>query len=69
MFALPPFAIAQTDTLPAGVYNWSNSNVQKVGVLEKRQVLAGKTLDLRSIRNLYPYTSGWESLYSTPFRQ
>jgi uncharacterized cupin superfamily protein len=40
-------AMAQTDALHAGVYNWSNSKILHIAGVEKRQVLAGKTLDLK----------------------
>ena len=39
-------AMAQTDSLHAGVYSLSKAKPQKVGVLEKRQILAGTTLDI-----------------------
>ncbi|HTH82343.1 MAG TPA: hypothetical protein VL490_05390, partial [Mucilaginibacter sp.] len=42
------YAIAQTGTLHAGVYNWSSSEIKKTAGVEKRQVLAGKTLDLKT---------------------
>jgi len=38
-------AIAQTDSLHAGVY--TPGKVQKVGVLEKRQIITGTTLDIK----------------------
>jgi hypothetical protein len=41
-------AIAQNNELHAGVYNWSNSKPQKVGIVEKRLLLKGNTLDLKT---------------------
>src|ERR1700761_1545471 len=42
------YAIAQTGILHAGVYNWNNSEINKTDGVEKRLVLAGKTLDLKT---------------------
>jgi len=39
-------AIAQTNEVHSGVYSWSDSKPEKIGVIEKRQMLKGKTLDL-----------------------
>ncbi len=41
--------IAQTDTLPSGVYSWSNAKPEKTLTGERRQVLKGSTLDLASL--------------------
>jgi (S)-ureidoglycine aminohydrolase len=41
---------AQTDSLQAGVYNWSNLPVKKSGGRESRQILQGHTTDLNSLR-------------------
>ncbi len=65
MLAQSLFAIAQTNALPAGVYNWSNSKVQKIGVLEKKQVLAGKTLDLKAFE-IYTLTLPAGKAYTPP---
>jgi uncharacterized cupin superfamily protein len=58
-------AIAQTNTLHAGVYNWSNSKIQYVAGIEKRQVLAGKTLDLKTFE-IYTLTLPAGKTYTPP---
>jgi (S)-ureidoglycine aminohydrolase len=40
---------AQSDSLSSKVYSWSNAPVQKVGKMERRQVLNGSTLDLTNL--------------------
>jgi (S)-ureidoglycine aminohydrolase len=42
--------VAQSDTLPAGVYNWSPLPVQKSGVRESRQILNGHTTALNQLK-------------------
>jgi len=39
--------MAQTDSLHAGVYSLSKAIPQKIGVVEKRQILSGTTLDIK----------------------
>ncbi len=41
--------LAQADTLPSAVYNWSDVKPQKTVTGEKRQVLEGTTLDLANL--------------------
>lgn len=43
-------SIAQTDTLPSAVYNWSDVKPQKTATGERRQVLKGSTLDLATLQ-------------------
>jgi len=40
-------AMAAIDSLHAAVYKLSNAKVQKVGVLERRQIASGPTLDIK----------------------
>lgn len=40
---------AQKDLLKSGVYSWTNAKVQKIGDIERRQVLNGSTLDLSNL--------------------
>jgi (S)-ureidoglycine aminohydrolase len=40
---------AQKDSLPSAVYSWNRAKVQKVGNIERRQVLNGSTLDLSAL--------------------
>lgn len=58
-------AIAQTATLQAGVYNWSNTKIKKIGSVEKRLVLAGKTLDLQRYE-IYTLTLQAGKTYTPP---
>jgi (S)-ureidoglycine aminohydrolase len=41
---------AQTDSLPSGVYSWSNAKVQNTPGGERRDVVKGSTLDLTSLQ-------------------
>jgi len=41
------YAMAQTDSLGAAVYSAGKSKPQKMGVVEKKQILSGHTLDLK----------------------
>lgn len=41
--------IAQSDSLPSAVYSWAKAKVQKVGTMERRQILNGSTLDLANL--------------------
>jgi (S)-ureidoglycine aminohydrolase len=59
------YAIAQTGTLHAGVYSWSNTKVQKNGVIEKRIILKGETLDLKNFE-IYTSTLDPASAYIPP---
>lgn len=43
-------SIAQTDSLPSAVYNWSDVKPQKTATGERRQVLKGSTLDLATLQ-------------------
>lgn len=48
-------AMAQADTLHAGVYNWSDAKVVNIGAAQKRQVIKGKTHDLK-VFDIYTLT-------------
>lgn len=48
-------AKAQTDTLPAAVYQWGQGTIQKEKGLEKRQIAHGSTRDLYEL-NVYAVT-------------
>lgn len=58
-------AIAQNNELHAGVYNWSNSKAQKTGIVEKRPVLKGNTLDLKKFE-IYTLTLPAGKTYTPP---
>jgi len=58
-------AIAQNNELHAGVYNWSNSKPQKIGIVEKRLVLKGNTLDLKTYE-IYTLTLPAGKAYTPP---
>ncbi|WP_214072315.1 cupin domain-containing protein [Mucilaginibacter sp. dw_454] len=58
-------AMAQKDTLKAGVYNWSNVKVVKSGGAEKRQVINGKTGDLK-VFDIYTLTLPAGKNYDLP---
>jgi len=58
-------ATAQTDTLQAGVYNWSNAKIIKSGEAEKRQVINGKTGDLK-VFDIYTLTLPSGKSYELP---
>lgn len=55
IITIASLAMAQTDTLHAGVYNWSNAKAVKKGEAEKRQVIKGKTHDLK-VFDIYTLT-------------
>jgi (S)-ureidoglycine aminohydrolase len=65
MVAASLCTIAQTDALHAGVYNYSDSKTQKIGVVEKRQLIAGKTLDLQTFE-IYTLTLPTGKSYTPP---
>ncbi len=58
-------AVAQIDSLPAAVYSLSKAKPQKMGVVEKRQILLGKTLDLKRFE-VYTLTLGAGKSYDPP---
>jgi (S)-ureidoglycine aminohydrolase len=57
--------LGQTATLQAGVYNSANSKIQKLGVIEKRQVLKGSTLDLKTF-DIYTLNLAANKTYTPP---
>ncbi|MDB5010428.1 MAG: cupin protein [Mucilaginibacter sp.] len=58
-------AMAQTDSLPAAVYSINKSTPKKMGVVEKRQILSGKTLDLKKFE-VYTLTLPAGKKYNPP---
>jgi (S)-ureidoglycine aminohydrolase len=56
---------AQTNELQSGVYSWSNSKDEKIGIVEKRQVLNGQTLDLQHFE-IYTLTLSPGKTYIPP---
>lgn len=42
--------VAQNDSLPSGVYNWSNVKAEKNKTGEKKDILKGETLDLSGLQ-------------------
>lgn len=65
LMAVVSGAFAQAPSLQAGVYSGNNSPVKKTGVAEKRQILAGKTLDLQQF-DIYTLTIPAGKTYTPP---
>jgi (S)-ureidoglycine aminohydrolase len=57
-------AMAQVDSLPAAVYSAAKNKPQKMGIVEKRQILSGKTLDLKKFE-VYTLTMDPGKKYSS----
>jgi (S)-ureidoglycine aminohydrolase len=57
-------AMAQVDSLPAAVYSAAKNKPQKMGTVEKRQILSGKTLDLNKFE-VYTLTMDPGKKYSS----
>lgn len=62
---LASYAMAQTNALKAGVYTWANTKAQKLGAVEKKQMLAGRTLDLQRFE-IYTLTLQAGKTYTPP---
>lgn len=58
-------ANAQTNELQSGVYSWGDSKPEKTGIVEKRPVLNGKTLDLQHFE-IYTLTLSHGKTYIPP---
>jgi (S)-ureidoglycine aminohydrolase len=59
------YSMAQTDSLGAGVYSAAKNKPQKMGSVEKKEILSGKTLDINHFE-VYTLTLGAGKKYTPP---